>query len=77
MASAKMEFFDSVDAKVIAHARHHDLDVVTHEVAAPTSKRIVKIPDVCEAIGVRYLNTFDALAMLHAKFSYDPFDANA
>jgi hypothetical protein len=63
-AAAKSEFAGDVDAWVIAYAKSSDLIVVTHEEPSPNSKASVKIPDVCDALGVQWTNTFKMLRNL-------------
>lgn len=38
--------------------------IVTEEISAPDIKREIKIPEVCDAFGLRYLNTIDLLREL-------------
>lgn len=38
--------------------------VVTEEISAPDIRREIKIPEVCNAFGLRYLNTIDLLREL-------------
>ena len=66
--SAKDSFFNCADLFLVAHAMAFDLTVVTHEVSAPNSKNRIKIPDVCIAHDIKYINTFDMLRMLNARF---------
>lgn len=58
------------DPWVIAHAIHKKACVVTKEekVTASNSKK-VKIPNVCENMGVRCINDFQLLHELKVKFS--------
>ncbi len=65
---AKTEYAESVDGWLIAYARAKGMILVTHEEPAPESKKQVKIPDVCNAIGVQCVNTFDMLRALGTKF---------
>ena len=46
---------DEADAFLVAFAKKYKLAVVTNEVSAPDSKRNVKLPDACQAFGVRSL----------------------
>jgi len=66
--AAKSEFAGGVDAWVIAYAKANNGIVVTHEVSAPKSKKNVKMPDVCEYVGVQYANTFAMLRQLEVAF---------
>ncbi|HQT90663.1 MAG TPA: DUF4411 family protein [Candidatus Kryptobacter bacterium] len=65
---AKTEYAGSVDGWLIAYAKAKGMILVTHEEPAPESKKQVKIPDVCNAIGVQCINTFDMLRTLGTKF---------
>jgi len=57
------------DPWVIAHALNENACVVTKEekVTAPNSNRI-KIPNVCDNMGVRWINDFDFIEELNFKF---------
>ena len=70
--AAKAEFadVDNADAWVIAFAKAMQLTVVTHEKANPDIKRKVPIPNVCEALGVSYIDTFAMLRALNAQFGW-------
>lgn len=70
--AAKAEFADveNADAWVIAFAKALELTVVTHETLNPDIKRKVPIPNVCEAFGVPYIDTFAMLRALDTKFSW-------
>jgi hypothetical protein len=67
-AAAKAAFAAGADGWLIAYARTQGLVVVTNEQPAPASKRRVKIPDVCNAFGVNYVETFAMLRALSASF---------
>jgi hypothetical protein len=58
--AAKREFAEAenADAWVVAYAKAKGCVVVTQEKPAPQSKRKVKIPDVCNAFGVMWIDTF-------------------
>lgn len=62
--AAKAEFADGADGWLVAYAAAKGFVVVTHEQPAPESRKDVKIPDVCQAFGVRYVNTFTMLREL-------------
>ena len=62
------EFASSVDGWLIAYAKAKELILVTHEGRRPESKRNVMIPDVCDAMGVRCVDTFQMLQALHTQF---------
>lgn len=58
------------DPWVIAHAMNKNANVVTKEekITATTTKRI-KIPNVCDNMGVRCLNDFEMIEELKIKFT--------
>ncbi|HET6505608.1 MAG TPA: DUF4411 family protein [Baekduia sp.] len=62
--AARNEFLASADYYLVAHAHAQGHVVVTHEIAAPNSQKRIKIPDACNALGVRCINPF---AMLRAE----------
>ena len=53
-------------------ARQHGFVVVTQEAPAPESKTDVKVPDVCEAFKVPYIDTFEMLEKLGVQFTWKP-----
>ena len=55
---AVVEFQRVADSWIVAHALARGWVVVTHEKSAPRSKRRIKIPDACVALGVECLNPF-------------------
>jgi len=70
--AAKAEFADAenADAWVIAFAKAMDATVVTHEKPNPDIRRRVPIPNVCDALGVPYVDTFEMLRKLETQFSW-------
>lgn len=58
------------DPWVIAHAMSNDAIVVTKEekITAVNSQKI-KIPNVCETVGITYINDFQMLQDLRVKFN--------
>ncbi len=70
--AALNEFLDSkeADAFIIAFALHDNANriIVTHEVAAPNILKKIKIPDVCNALKVRYVNTMEMFRHLGTSF---------
>ena len=66
-------FMAGADPWLIAYCLANGHTLVTHEVPAPQSKQ-VKIPDVCNALNVRWVNTFDALRQLRAQFVLEAAD---
>lgn len=55
------------DFYLIAHALARGQTVVTHEVPAPSTKRI-KIPNVCTGLKVRYMTPYEMLRRERARF---------
>lgn len=60
-------FAEDPDAYLIAHAHAHGHVVVTHELPSEGVKQ-VKIPNVCVAFNVQYVNTFAMLRREKARF---------
>lgn len=52
---------DAADFMLVAHASAHSCTVVTHEKTGNGSRKRVKIPDACAALGVPCVDTFDML----------------
>ncbi|MEA4882727.1 MAG: DUF4411 family protein [Clostridia bacterium] len=63
-SAARSGFANGADAWLVAYAKARECVVVTHETSDPKSKTRVKIPDVCDAFGVPFTNTFDMLREL-------------
>ncbi len=61
--SSKAEFASCADGWLVAYAMAKGCVVVTNEKLEPNIKRKIKIPNVCQAFGVPYINTF---AMMRA-----------
>lgn len=64
----RAKFFAKADPLLIAHAKAHGCKVITHEKLVPDTSYKVKIPNVCEAMGVDYLNTFELLSRERGSF---------
>lgn len=62
--AACRDFFSCADSWIVAHALAHSHIVVTEERPAPQSLRSVKMPDVCQLVGVRCIRTTDLLRQL-------------
>ncbi|MGR6735225.1 DUF4411 family protein [Pseudomonas chlororaphis subsp. piscium] len=62
------EFLSGADPWLIAKAITTGATVVTHEVLNLEVKRKFIIPNVCEMFGVPYMNTFELLNKLEARF---------
>ena len=69
---ALAQFATVADGWLVAYAAEHGWTVVTQEVAAPEGKKEVKIPDVCEAFKVPYIDTFEMLQNLAVQFTWKP-----
>lgn len=59
-----------VDCYLVAQALACGFEVVTHETYS-SGKRRIKIPNACEAVGVRYLASFEMLRREGARFILD------
>lgn len=68
--SAIEEFLqaDLADPWLVAFAMKEDLVIVTYEKSAPDAKKRVKIPEVCNHFGVRYVDTIQMMRELNSKF---------
>jgi hypothetical protein len=65
--TAIADFFAAADYWLVAHGVARGFTVVTHE--APTgSRKKIKIPDACSALGVTWINPFQMLEDLGANF---------
>ncbi len=60
-------FLQVADYYLVAHALAHNYVVVTHEVPAPTIRK-VKIPNVCIGLGIRHITPFEMLRREGARF---------
>lgn len=58
---------NQADYQLVAHARGHNHVLVTHELPEPNSRKRVKIPDACAAIGATYMNPFEVMRRTGAK----------
>ncbi|MFZ2148993.1 MAG: DUF4411 family protein [Sedimentisphaerales bacterium] len=67
--AAKAAFAAGADGWLVAYARSKGCIVVTHEVLDPGIRRKVPIPNVCEAFGVSYVDTFAMLRELGVRFA--------
>lgn len=66
--AAVSEFLSVADYQLVAYARAHDMTVVTMEKPDPQRKRKIKIPDACNAMGVKWAGPFDMLRAEKASF---------
>lgn len=67
--AAKAEFLSGGDPWLIAKAMSIDATVVTQETFDSQIKKKVKIPNVCRAFGVSYIDTFGFLKQMGATFA--------
>ena len=67
--AAKADFATGADGWLVAYARSEGRIVVTHELPAIDARRKVPIPNVCEAFGVTYVDTFAMLRELGVRFA--------
>lgn len=63
-------FLQVADYYLVAHALAHGHTVVTHEVAAPSMKKI-KIPNVCIGLGIKCMTPYEMLRLERARFVLD------
>lgn len=61
-------FLSKADPWIIAKASTTGATIVTHEALVPPNSMKVKIPNICKQFGVSYINTFELLRKLNAKF---------
>jgi Domain of unknown function (DUF4411) len=69
-AAAKAEFAAEGDGWLVAFARAFGCSVVTLEIANPNIQSKVPIPNLCDAFGIEYTNTFDVLRVLDTQFEW-------
>lgn len=62
------KFLNGADPWIIAAAKVYNCKVVTQEVSGGAGTRKVKIPDVCNAVGVECMDTFSMTDELRATF---------
>ena len=65
--AAVSTFLQVADFYLVAHALAHGHTVVTHEVAAASTKKI-KIPNACIGVGVKCVNPYEMLRVEKARF---------
>lgn len=66
------EFLIGADPWLIAKAKATGATVVTHETFNPAIIRKFTIPNICAKLGVPYMNTFQLLNQLDARFVLQP-----
>jgi len=67
--AAKSNFarLDNADSWIIAYAMSGNHTVVSEEKSAPQARHSIKIPDVCMAIGVVHIDTFEMMRQLRIR----------
>lgn len=68
---AVSDFFGAADYYLVAHAHAHGQTVVTHEVRADTRK-MIKIPNACDALEIECVTPFYMLRSEKARFVLSP-----
>ncbi len=60
------EFLEArlADLWLVSFALGKEITIVTYEKSEPNIKRKIKIPEVCNQFGVRYINTIEMLREL-------------
>lgn len=69
-AAAKASFLSGADPWLVAQAKTMGATVVTLEVRDINAKRRVPLPNVCDGESVPFMNTFELLQRLAAKFHF-------
>lgn len=59
---------DLADPWLIAFAMSNNWTIVTYEKSEPNRKNRIKMPEVCNQFGVRYINTIEMLRELNENF---------
>ncbi len=67
--AAKVDFARIADGWLVAYALAKGRTVVTHEGLAPEAKNRVPIPNICNAFGVKWMNTFYMLREIGIQFA--------
>lgn len=70
-AAAVNTFLQVADYYLVAHALAHKHTVVTHEVAANSTKRI-KIPNACIGLNIKCMTPYEVLRKERARFILGP-----
>ncbi len=69
--AAASTFLQVADYYLVAHAHAGSYTVVTHEVPS-ASKRKIKIPDACIALGIKCMTPYEMLRTERARFVLGP-----
>jgi hypothetical protein len=67
--AAKASFASEPDGWLVAYAKAKGREVVTQEVSAPLARNNIKIPNVCQAFNVPFVDTFEMLRRLGVRFA--------
>lgn len=70
--TAVQDFLASADYQLVAHAHAHGHTVVTHELPNQAGRKRVKIPEACNAVGVKYVQPHELLRRQNARFDLRP-----
>ncbi len=70
-AAAVNTFLQVADSYLVAHALAHGHTVVTHE-RLSDSRRIIKIPNACIGVGIKFMNPYEMLRRERARFILGP-----
>ncbi|MBL9207334.1 MAG: DUF4411 family protein [Opitutaceae bacterium] len=70
LPEAKAEFAGVADGWLIAYAKAKGLVLVTLEQPDPAIRKKVPIPNVCDALGIEYITTFQLLRELGAQLNW-------
>ncbi len=65
--AARYAFLQGADFYLVAHALAHGFTVVTHEKPS-SSRRKVKIPNVCQGLGIPYVDIYTVLRREGVRF---------
>ncbi|NLX27006.1 MAG: DUF4411 family protein [Lentisphaerae bacterium] len=69
---AKAKFASGADGWLVAHGIASGRIIVTNEQPRPESRNQIKLPDVCNAFGVRFEDTFSMLHQLQVRYHFAP-----
>ena len=69
LLAAKSAFAAGADGWLVAYAKVQGFVIATDEVPNPNVRRRIPIPNVCDAFGVDYIDTFDLMRALGARFN--------
>lgn len=61
---------DEADAFLVSYALNdvNNKVLITHEISQPESKKRIKIPEPCDAFGIKYMNTIEMFRELKETF---------